>query len=219
MSKFVDENGLLYFWQGLKSRLAAKVDKVDGKGLSTNDYTDTEKTKLAGVAENANNYTHPSYTAHETGLYKVSVDSSGHIASVTDVVKADITALGIPGEAGGSYSNATSSADGLMSKEDKAALDTLVTNSSSYVTSSDLSTAISNAGHMTKQIVETLPAAASASETVIYLVLKSSGDSGNVYDEYMLVNGAMEKIGDTSTTIEALTNAEIDAIFAETIGS
>lgn len=31
----------------------AKVDKVDGKGLSTNDYTTTEKTKLAGIDEGA----------------------------------------------------------------------------------------------------------------------------------------------------------------------
>ena len=40
--------------------LSGKVDKVSGKGLSTNDYTTAEKNKLAGIAENANNYTHPS---------------------------------------------------------------------------------------------------------------------------------------------------------------
>ena len=39
--------------------LNAKVDKVTGKGLSTEDYTTTEKTKLAGIATGANNYTHP----------------------------------------------------------------------------------------------------------------------------------------------------------------
>jgi hypothetical protein len=38
---------------GLSDELAKKVDKVEGKGLSTNDYTDTEKTKLAGIAEGA----------------------------------------------------------------------------------------------------------------------------------------------------------------------
>lgn len=41
------------------SALALKVDKVDGKQLSTNDYTTAEKTKLSGIADNANNYTHP----------------------------------------------------------------------------------------------------------------------------------------------------------------
>lgn len=36
-----------------------KVDKVQGKQLSTNDYTNTEKSKLAGVEDNSNNYVHP----------------------------------------------------------------------------------------------------------------------------------------------------------------
>lgn len=39
--------------------IALKVDKVEGKQLSTNDYTTAEKTKLGGIADNANNYTHP----------------------------------------------------------------------------------------------------------------------------------------------------------------
>ena len=34
--------------------LGVKVDKIDGKGLSMNDYTTAEKTKLAGIAEEAN---------------------------------------------------------------------------------------------------------------------------------------------------------------------
>lgn len=41
------------------SALALKVDKVEGKQLSTNDYTTNEKNKLQGIAANANNYTHP----------------------------------------------------------------------------------------------------------------------------------------------------------------
>ena len=41
-------------------------------------------------------YTHPSYTAQDSGLYKVTVDSTGHVSSVKKVVKSDITALGIP---------------------------------------------------------------------------------------------------------------------------
>jgi len=42
------------------TELGKKVDKVTGKGLSTEDYTTAEKTKLAGIAAGANNYTHPS---------------------------------------------------------------------------------------------------------------------------------------------------------------
>ena len=42
-------------------------------------------------------YTHPGYTERSSGLYKITVDSTGHISDVTAVTKADITALGIPG--------------------------------------------------------------------------------------------------------------------------
>lgn len=40
--------------------ISGKVDKISGKGLSTNDYTTTEKTKLSGVEDGANKYVHPS---------------------------------------------------------------------------------------------------------------------------------------------------------------
>ena len=40
----------------LNSAIGKKVDKEEGKGLSTNDYTTAEKTKLAGIEEGANNY-------------------------------------------------------------------------------------------------------------------------------------------------------------------
>ncbi len=43
----------------LTTTVGNKVDKVLGKGLSSNDYTTTEKNKLAGIAANANNYVHP----------------------------------------------------------------------------------------------------------------------------------------------------------------
>ena len=41
------------------TQIGQKVDKVAGKGLSTEDYTSEEKAKLAGVAAGANNYQHP----------------------------------------------------------------------------------------------------------------------------------------------------------------
>ena len=41
-------------------------------------------------------YTHPTHTAYTSGLYKVTVDASGHVTAATAVTKSDITALGIP---------------------------------------------------------------------------------------------------------------------------
>lgn len=104
--------------EAINALLAKKVDKVSGKGLSTNDYTTAEKDKLAGL----NNYTHPTHTAKTSGLYKVTVDALGHVSAATTVAKSDITALGIPAQ-DTTYSTATASTDGLMAAADKSKLD------------------------------------------------------------------------------------------------
>lgn len=75
-----------------------KVDKVDGKGLSTNDYTTSEKDKLSTVEDYANFYEHPAHDSHDLGLYKVTVDGEGHVSSAALVEKEDIVALGIPAQ-------------------------------------------------------------------------------------------------------------------------
>ena len=81
----------------VNTALGTKVDKETNKGLSSNDYTTDEKNKLSGIEAGANKYTHPAYTAKSAGLYKVTVDSTGHVSDATGVKKSDITALGIPG--------------------------------------------------------------------------------------------------------------------------
>lgn len=43
----------------VKALADAKVDKIPGKGLSGEDFTSAEKSKLAGIAAGATNYTHP----------------------------------------------------------------------------------------------------------------------------------------------------------------
>ena len=90
-----------------------------------------DKNKLDGIAPNANNYTHPSYTAQASGLYKVTVDATGHVSAVAAVEKGDITALGIPGQ-DTTYQNATQSAAGLMSAADKTKLDNIPTSALGY---------------------------------------------------------------------------------------
>lgn len=50
--------------------------------------------KINGVETKV--YTHPSYTAKASGLYKITTDATGHVSAATAVAKADITALGIP---------------------------------------------------------------------------------------------------------------------------
>ena len=62
--KFLDNNGLLYFWQKIVN---AFVKKDGNKVLSDNNYTTAEKEKLAGL----NNYTLPKATTSTLGGVKV----------------------------------------------------------------------------------------------------------------------------------------------------
>jgi len=66
-------------------------------------------------------YTHPSYTSKSNGLYKITVDGTGHVSGTSSVAKSDITALGIPAQ-DTTYSTATTSSNGLMSSGDKSKL-------------------------------------------------------------------------------------------------
>ena len=113
-----------------KSAIEAKPSAVATQ--STNGLMSAaDKTKLDGIAENANNYTHPGYTAQASGLYKVTVDSTGHVSAAAAVDKSDITALGIP-ESDTTYSAATTSAEGLMSAADKTKLDGITAGANKY---------------------------------------------------------------------------------------
>ena len=86
--------------------------------------------KITEVVED-NAYTHPSYTAKSSGLYKITVDSSGHVSAATAVAKSDITGLGIPAQ-DTTYSAATTSTAGLMSATDKAKLDGIAEGANNY---------------------------------------------------------------------------------------
>ena len=83
-----------------------------------------DKTKLNGIEDGANNYTHPTSAAGAKafGLYKVETDANGHVIGAVNVVKSDITSLGIPAQ-DTTYVDATGSASGLMSASDKSKLD------------------------------------------------------------------------------------------------
>lgn len=71
-------------------------------------------TKLKGIDEGANKYIHPEHTARTSGLYKITVDSLGHVIAVSAVQKSDITNLGIP-SSNTTYGLASASSNGLMS--------------------------------------------------------------------------------------------------------
>ena len=68
--------------------MSTKVDKVAGKGLSTNDFTTDEKNKLAGIAAHANAYSLPIASATVLGGIKVgnnlTISKDGVLSGVAD---------------------------------------------------------------------------------------------------------------------------------------
>ena len=96
----------------------------------------SDKVKLDGIETGANKYVHPTYASHDSGLYKITVDTKGHVSATTAVSKADITDLGIP-STNTTYSTATQTANGLMSSTDKKKLDGFLS-ASSYALKTDL---------------------------------------------------------------------------------
>lgn len=78
-------------------------------------------TKLKGIDEGANKYTHPTHTARASGLYKITVDKLGHVTNVSAVQKSDITHLGIP-DSNTTYDLASDYSNGLMSSDQYAKL-------------------------------------------------------------------------------------------------
>lgn len=63
--------------EALNAAIGTKVDKVSGKGLSTNDFTAEEKSKLAGIAANANNYSLPLAASASRGGVKIGYSQNG----------------------------------------------------------------------------------------------------------------------------------------------
>ena len=86
----------------MNTELAKKVGKVtvagSGNAVTTASISDDTLTLTKGATYN--NYVHPAGSAPSkaSGFYKFSTDSTSHVASVTAVTKADITALGIPAQ-------------------------------------------------------------------------------------------------------------------------
>lgn len=94
-------------------------------------------------------------------------------------------------------------------------------NDANYITQSDLDMGIASAGLLAKKIVENVDAidtTAPDATKYIYLVPTSNttGTTNNTYDEYMVISGALEKIGDTKVDLtgylqssDAATDAEV----------
>ena len=76
--EFLDLQGLQDYDYAIKNHINTglndKVDKVSGKGLSTEDYTTAEKNKLAGIASNADNVSWTQTVATGTKIAEITIN-------------------------------------------------------------------------------------------------------------------------------------------------
>jgi len=113
---------------------------ADADGLMSK----ADKAKLDGISAEANKYVHATHDSHAAGMYKITVDSEGHVSNATAISKGDITALGIPAQ-DTTYDNATTGEAGLMSAADKAKLDSVAEGATNVVVDSALNDSSANA--------------------------------------------------------------------------
>lgn len=98
----------------LQEEKANRSDLIGHVNNSAIHFTESERSKLAGIVAGANKYTHPASAAgaKASGLYKITTDVAGHVTGAAAVTKSDITGLGIPGT-NTTYSTGTTSTAGL----------------------------------------------------------------------------------------------------------
>lgn len=194
-----------------KAELGNKVSKEDGKGLSTEDYTTAEKTKLGGI-------------------------QTGAQVNVIESVKVN----GIAQEADGKAVNiAVPTKVSQLSNDSKFQTETEVTSKvnsavADKVNQTQMTSAISAATtdmatktYVTQQLANINKKAVVTSTeemtdpNTIYLIA-NVGEQDNSYDEYIVYEGTPEKIGTTKVDLTnyvqdsdliAITNGEIDEIF------
>lgn len=82
---FLNEQGLQRLWQHIVTKLSNKVDSEEGKGLSTNDFTNEDKQKLEALNDVATTeYVDTKLTS------TVTVDLTNIDSSVTAQINADL---------------------------------------------------------------------------------------------------------------------------------
>lgn len=217
----------------------SKVEKIAGKGLSTNDYTTADKTLLNTIAdqyltrddvadldtkiEAAHSHaTTYKGSAFANGLYKITTNAEGHVTGATAVAKADITALGIPAQdtdTGATSVEVTGAGNAITAASYDAASRKLTltkgatyTNNQGTITGVNAGTSLSGGG--TSGAISISHAEGSAINKTAGLY-KFATDATSHIKSVTAVNKAdivALGIPAQDTTYSAITNDEIDAI-------
>lgn len=225
MKKIVTLDRLSHFLLLVKGILPTKTSELTNDSNYVSDanyvhtdtnYTQAEKTKLAGIANNANNYSLPKASASTLGGVKIganiTIDSNG-VISVTALEWANIngkpTKLSEFTNDSGFITNAVNN------------LTNYYTKSNTY-TKTEVDNLIGAIKTISIEVVDSLPS--TGASNIIYLV-SNGGTDPNAYDEYVWVasTSKFEKIGTTAIDLSGYwskselvecTNEDIEALFA-----
>lgn len=225
IGKYIDDDGLLYLWGKIKSLVS---NALSNSGFYTKPSGGIPSSDLSNTVQSALNsgssaYQKPSGGIPKTDLVSAVQTSLGKadtaLQSESDPVFSASAAAGITSSDISSWNAAeanvvksvdtTAGTSGVnLSLSSAGALDVTITSGSvasgntNFVTGDAVNTAIQNSissiTGISFEIVTNLPSTGSAG--VIYLI-SNSGSGQNIYDEYIWVNDAFEKIGTTNVDL------------------
>lgn len=194
-----------------KAELGNKVSKEDGKGLSTEDYTTAEKTKLSGV---------------QTGA-QVNVIESVKVNGVAKEVDGKAVDIAVPTKVSQLSNDSKFQTEAEVTGKVNSAVADKVNQTQMTSAISAATTDMATRAYVTQQLANINKKAVVTSteemtdENTIYLIA-NVGEEDNSYDEYIVYDGTPEKIGTTKVDLTnyvqdsdliAITNGEIDEIF------
>ena len=253
--KYLNYTGLDYYHSRLetifaeKSEIPTKLselqndgDGTQGSAYATEDYVDQNGGKIDSITVNGNATTIDQNKNVDLSVATLSKTSSSGTDTYTIAEGQNSLAIAVNTTQGseavsvGGQSVALSGDIPTALSEltnDEGFIDNTVNNLVNYYTKSETYTQtevdnlISQLASLDIQVVQTLPTEDISTHT-IYLVPSSSAGTQNVYDEYIYVNNAWEKIGTTAVDLSAywtstsgqnnsliaITTAEIDTIIA-----
>lgn len=212
---YLDKNGLLYVWTKIKTLLGNKVDKVEGKGLSTNDLTNE-------LLEKINNAGDSSFTGNYNDLSNKPQINGHELASGNNTLES----LGIATKVSQLQNDSKFQTDTEVNSKISTATADMATNAGVQAKITEATTDMATKTYVNQQLANINKKQVVSSTTemtdpnTIYLLAIEGGEN-NVYEEYIVVNGKAEKVGTTQVDLTgyvreedliAITNGEIDGI-------
>lgn len=196
VSQLQNDTGFITSYKDTKYTLGAPSGAVNGN--ATIDITDSNKNKQSLKISGA-------------GATKVTTDSSGNIV-ITSTDNNTVYTHPTSGVTAGTYKSVTVDNKGHVTAGTNPTTLSGYGITDTYTGAqidSKISSAVANADHLKRTIVNTLPSVDAADEHTIYMVPKASGAVGsgtnNGYDEYMLIKSGdtkkFEKIGDSAVDL------------------